>query len=128
MADSRARATAAIRRALDAQTDPGVVRLSLPRGTADLVLALIEAEIRAEGSSLPPRWEVSPAQAAAMLGLSRPQVDGLLDQGRLAHRRLGGHRRIPVASVLGFRTAERTRQRKAMADLADLSNELGLVE
>jgi excisionase family DNA binding protein len=40
--------------------------------------------------------EVSPSEAAMMLGMSRPQVRKLLDEGVLLFRMVGTHHRIPV--------------------------------
>jgi excisionase family DNA binding protein len=72
--------------------------------------------------------EVTPAEAAVLLGMSRPQVHKLLDQGLLPFRKIGTHHRIRVSSIRGFLAAERPRRREALADLADLQDELGLTE
>ena len=49
--------------------------------------------------------EVTPAQAAELLGVTRQFVDRLLDDGQLAFRRLPGsrHRRIRVRDVIELR-------------------------
>lgn len=42
-------------------------------------------------------------QAADLMGLSRPLLNQLLDEGRLVfHTTHGGHRRIPVAEVINY--------------------------
>lgn len=57
--------------------------------------------------------EVTPAGAAALLGVTRQFVDRLLADGTLAFRRLpdSTHRRIEVADVLAL-GAERDRRRR----------------
>jgi excisionase family DNA binding protein len=72
--------------------------------------------------------EVTPTEAAAMLGLSRPQVRELMERGALPFRMVGAHHRIRVADVERFHEAERKRRRAAMSRLTELENELGLFE
>ncbi|HVA61650.1 MAG TPA: excisionase family DNA-binding protein [Mycobacteriales bacterium] len=65
--------------------------------------------------------EVSPAQAARLLGVSRQYVDRLVGAGVLPARRLPGssYRRIPVRAVLahrGARSRKREGIRKVVAD------------
>jgi excisionase family DNA binding protein len=63
-----------------------------------------------------------------MLGMSRPQVRKLLDQGKLPYRLVGTHHRIPVNAIRAFLDIEAKRQHAAMAELVALQNELGLTE
>jgi excisionase family DNA binding protein len=44
--------------------------------------------------------EISPEQAAQLLGVSRPLVYKLLDEGSLPFRQIGTHRKIAVGDVL----------------------------
>ena len=72
--------------------------------------------------------EVTPREAAELLGMSGLQVRKLTDQGALDFRKVGTHHRIRVASIRAFLDAERPRRREALEDLADLQDELGLTE
>jgi excisionase family DNA binding protein len=72
--------------------------------------------------------EVSPAEAALMLGMSRPQVRKLMDKGTLPYRMVGAHHRIAVDDVHDYLTAERKRRKEALARFSALENELGLTE
>ena len=68
--------------------------------------------------------EVTPAQAAELLGVTRQFVDRLLDDGQLAFRRLPGsrHRRIRVRDVIELREeryAMRTARELAASVLGD---------
>jgi 3,4-dihydroxy 2-butanone 4-phosphate synthase/GTP cyclohydrolase II len=51
----------------------------------------------------PPVEELTTQQAADRLGVSRPFVIKLIEEGRLRHRMVGSHRRIPVAELERFR-------------------------
>ncbi len=120
--------TANLRRALEDDAEAIDVRLRVPRDTARLMLQLIEAQKKGGAVVVPVQSEFTPNEAATILGISRPQVYKLIDQGRLACRMVGTHRRIPAASVTAFRTEQHAAQREAMAELTRLSNELGLIE
>lgn len=50
--------------------------------------------------------EVTPEDAANILGMSRPLVRRRMDLGLLPFRRVGAHRRIRLADVLAFRAAQ----------------------
>ena len=127
MTEALTRDAEALRRALHRQGDE--VRVSLSRETAELVSHLVDA--RARGQQIVVTHgnaEVTPAEAAALLAMSRPQVRKLMDQGKLEFRMVGSHHRIRVTSVQAYLDAERPRRRAALAELAELQNELGLTE
>lgn len=50
--------------------------------------------------------EVTPEDAAGILGISRPLVRRRMDVGLLPFRRVGAHRRIRLADVLALRARE----------------------
>lgn len=103
--------------------------MPLSRETAELVARVIHAHARGQkivftrGDA-----EVTPNEAGELLGMSRTQVRKLIDQGALDFRKVGAHHRIRVASIESFLDAERSRRRAALAELADVQNELGLTE
>lgn len=105
------------------------VRLSVSRKTAELVARVVDARARGEQVLFTRRdAEVTPNQAAELLGVSRPQVRKMMDAGVLKSRMVGSHHRIAVSSVQAFLDGERPRRARALADLADLQNDLGLTE
>jgi excisionase family DNA binding protein len=105
------------------------VKVALSRETAELVSQLIDARARGEEILVSPgKAEVTPTEAAVLLGMSRPQIRKLMDRGLLEFRKVGAHHRIRVSSIRTFLEAERPRRREALAELAALQNELGLTE
>ena len=69
---------------------------------------------------------LSTEQAAKLLGVSRPFVVRLIDDGTIAlHQRVGNQRRVLKSEVLAWQAAERVRQAKALKQLAgDLDDEI----
>lgn len=61
--------------------------------------------------------EVSPEDAATILGISRPLVRRRMDAGALPFRRVGAHRRLRLADVLDLRRREAP-MRAALEELA----------
>jgi len=60
--------------------------------------------------------EVSPEDAAAILGISRPLVRRRMDSGRLPFRRAGSHRRLRLSEVLKLKRNEAP-VRQALSEL-----------
>jgi len=117
----------ALERALAADGDE--ISVSLSRETAEMVARVIEAQAKGQEILVSHGLqEVSPAEAASLLGMSRPQVRKLMERGALPFRMVGAHHRIAVEDIQTFLDAERARRRAALARFSALENELGLVE
>jgi excisionase family DNA binding protein len=110
--------------------------LQLPNGTSvRLPRALVEvlrasADELADGHAitvLPSEVALTPAEAAELLGLSRPFVVRLLDQGEIPSERLprSRHRRVLLSDVLDFQ-ARRERRRAGRQRIAAAVEEAGL--
>jgi len=105
------------------------IDLSLSRETVEFVSRIVKAKASGQGVIITHGFEeVTPAEAAVMLGMSRPQVRRLMSRGMLPFRMVGTHHRIRVSDLQAFDQAERERQGKAMAEFIALENELGLFE
>lgn len=117
----------ALHRALDESGDQ--VQVAVSRETAEMLSRLVDARARGEEIVVTPgNAEVTPTEAAVLLGMSRPQVRKLMDRGLLEFRMVGTHHRIRVSSIRAFLEAEGPRRRQALTELAALQNELGLTE
>lgn len=105
------------------------VRLTVSRETAEWMARIVDAKVSGHDVVLTNSLaEVTPTQAGQLLGMSRPQVRKLMDDGKLDFRKVGTHHRITVASIRTFLAAERTRRAPILAELARLQNDAGLVE
>ncbi|HXT80017.1 MAG TPA: helix-turn-helix domain-containing protein [Acetobacteraceae bacterium] len=67
--------------------------------------------------------EISPEDAAAVLGISRPLVRRRMDAGVLPFRRVGAHRRLRLADVLELKRQEAP-VRAALGELQADTDEL----
>lgn len=67
--------------------------------------------------------EISPEDAAAILGISRPLVRRRMDAGLLSFRRVGAHRRVRLADVLALKGKEAP-IRAALEDLRTDTDDL----
>ena len=118
----------------DEGTD-GVV-LSFPDGrTVALPAALVDV-VRATAGDLanghtvtvlPAETVLTPAEAGQLLGLSRPFVVRLLDDGEIPSERLprSRHRRVGLSDVLAF-NARRDQRRAGRRRIAETLNDAGL--
>jgi excisionase family DNA binding protein len=72
-----------------------------------LIADLLEkASASGEVALLTDDAEISPEDAAVILGVSRPLIRRRMDVGDLPYRRIGAHRRVRLADVLEIRRKE----------------------
>ncbi|MDO5672260.1 MAG: helix-turn-helix domain-containing protein [Actinomycetaceae bacterium] len=111
------------------RSEDSEISVSLSRETLELVLRVARAQ---ENETWIPRRmtkpELSPNEAADFLGMSRPQVRKLMNEGLLDFRMVGKHHRISLESLKRFEENETARQAEGMKELASLQNELGLTD
>ena len=65
-------------------------------------------------SIVPVTQNMTTQQAAELLGVSRPTVIRLLDEGRLPYEKIGSHRRIQLRDLLAYRDERRAAQYAAL--------------
>ena len=81
--------------------------VEVPDAAVRMLTDLLEAAARGgEVALVAEDTEISPEDAAAILGISRPLVRRRMDKGELPFRRVGAHRRIRVSDVLALRRRE----------------------
>jgi excisionase family DNA binding protein len=105
------------------------VRVTVSRETAEWMAEIVDAKVSGRDVVVTSDLgEVSPTDAGQLLGMSRPHVRKLMDDGQLDFRKVGTHHRITVASIQAFLAAERERRSPILAEMARLQNDAGLVE
>jgi hypothetical protein len=98
--------------------------LSLPPNAVALVQSLLGHLVEGERIAiLTEEQELSPADAADILGISRPLVVLRMDSGDLPFRYVGKHRRAKLKDVLTLK-ARIDGQREALAALAEDAEDL----
>ena len=132
---SGARGAAALRAATRADVrlvrDDGTEEaLTLPPSALPALAELLDQLSTADSVTvLADDAEVTPEDAAGILGISRPLVRRRMDAGALPFRRVGAHRRIRLADVLALRAREepvREALEALAADTEDLERTYGL--
>ncbi len=86
------------------------------------------AEVMAQGDSItvvPIGKEITTQQAADLLNVSRQYLVRLLDEGRIAFRRTGKHRRLRIEDVLTFKDKRDKDRRAGLRELSQMTQEFG---
>jgi len=98
--------------------------VALPEAAVAMIADLLErAASGDELAVLAEDGEISPEDAASVLGISRPLVRRRMDAGELPFRRVGTHRRLRLRDVLALRDRE-SPVRAALAELQTDTDDL----
>lgn len=99
-------------------------QVELPQETYRVLRQVVEAMHQGLAVTVAPQSKtLTSQQAADLLGVSRPTVIKLLDEGKIPFERTGTHRRILLHDLLAYRTKRRQDQYAALdamsADMTD---------
>ena len=80
-------------------------------------------------SIVPVNAELTTQQAADMLNVSRPfLIKSILNEGKLNYHTVGNRRKLLFKDVLKYKSQQKLNSERNMSELADLSQELDLME
>ena len=100
--------------------------IALTRNIADALRHLVE--LLAQGRTvaiLPADGVLTTGAAAELLNVSRQYLVRLLDEGTIPSFKSGKHRRVRAEDLLAYREARDAKRRKALDELAQLSQAYG---
>jgi excisionase family DNA binding protein len=101
--------------------------LKVPATAMHLLVRILDEMARGNAVTvLPVHAELTTQEAADLLNISRPSLIQLLDEGKLAHRRVGTHRRVRFDSLMKYKRQIEAARRTALAELAAYDQELGI--
>ncbi len=101
------------------------IPLSILESLGQLMLHL------SEGNAVtiaPVHMELTTQQAADILGVSRPYLVQLLEEGKIPFRKPHSHRRVRLLDVLEYKAKEEKARHEALDELAQLSQEMGFYD
>ena len=103
--------------------------LELPTSVAEDLAAVLQAAADGERALVfrSPN-DLTTEQAASVLGVSRPTVVRLIDEGKLPARMVGTHRRVTLSDVAAYRQESTARRREALEEMTQQAEELGLYD
>ena len=97
-----------------------VVPKSLMPVLNDVLRLLAE---RGKATVVDDEQEVSPEEAATLLGMSRPMVVHRIKLGDIPHRMVGTHHKLRLSDVLAFQSEEQ-KVNEALAEIGDHTDEM----
>lgn len=101
--------------------------VKLPSSAARALLSVLTEMGQGHAVQVTPiHAELSTQQAADILNVSRPYIVKLVDDGAIPSRKVGVQRRLLLEDVVAYKRTMFTTQIRGMAELAELSQELGL--
>jgi excisionase family DNA binding protein len=90
-------------------------QVEVPEGLHMVLLHVVEALMAGHAVTVAPQSsKLTTQQAADLLGVSRPTVVRLIDQGELPSERIGSRRKVLLRELLDYRERRRQRQYDAI--------------
>jgi len=106
---------------------PDGSRLDLPPSIARGLFVMLSALSEGDAVAVVPMGtDLTTQEAANLLGVSRPYLIRLINQGRIPCEWVGSHRRIRVEDVLAYRRSRQARQWGALRQLAEETDDANL--
>jgi excisionase family DNA binding protein len=122
-------------RFLDQHTEPGLLlgpdgeQVPLPEEVYRLLTEVVEAMRAGKAITLVPRTQrLTTQEAADFLGISRPTLVKLLEEGKIPYDQPGRHRRILFTDLLAYQQRQHASRRAALDQMTEDASEAGLYQ
>jgi excisionase family DNA binding protein len=103
--------------------------VTLPDELRRVLTAVVSSMQHGQAVTLGPlAMRLTTQQAADLLGVSRPTLIKLLQDGRIPYETPNRHRRIRLVDLLAFQAARRTERRSSLGEMAREAQDLELYE
>ncbi len=103
---------------------PDGSRTPLPAAVYEVLQHVVLAMARGQAVTVAPHHQqLTTQEAADILGVSRPTLVRMLDDGRIPYTQPGHHRRVLLHDVLAYQELRRAAREAAMDELVTLSEE-----
>ena len=120
-------------RFLEQHTEPGLLlgpdgqQVPLPKEVYHLLAEVVEAMREGKVITLVPHTQrLTTQEAADFLGVSRPTLVKLLEEGKIPYEQPGRHRRVLFTDVLAYREHQREERHAALEQMTRDASEAGL--
>lgn len=105
------------------------VRLEVPAPVFEALVQVATAMAQGQGVTVIPQNALLTTQEAAeLLGISRPTLVRLLEDGEIPYEQRGRHRRVLLADLLSYQQSMRRERRDSLDRMAREGQEAGLYE
>lgn len=108
---------------------PSGDRVPIPVELVELLHDIVIAMANGQAITIAPHNQTLTTQEAAeLLGVSRPTLVRMLEDGKIPYSQPGRHRRVLLRDVLDYRERRRHERREALDEMTAISEESGVYE
>jgi excisionase family DNA binding protein len=109
------------------QGQPNVEEVRIPLAALRLLRIILDEMAQGNVVTLTPiHAELTTQEAADLINVSRPFLCKLLDEGKIAHRKVGRHRKVKSGDLMDYKRATDFARADALDELAAQAQELGM--
>lgn len=110
-------------------TAPNGQHLLLPPEVFTVLRDVVEAMAQGQAVTVAPvHQRLTTQQAANLLGISRPTLVKLLEDGEIPFEQPGRHRKLRLSDVLDYQNQRSTETREALDRMVEIAHESGMYE
>ena len=106
---------------------PADETFAIPASAIKMLLRILDEMGRGNAVTIiPVRPELTTQESADMLGISRPSLIQLLDEGKIEFGKAGTHRRVRFESLMGYKRQVHADRLAALNELSAYDQEIGI--